>query len=389
MGEMAEGASRLAAIGVVAASLCPIALVFDRSPTTVTTVLVILTVATAFSAVARLTDILTVDRNGHRGTAAVDAASIEADQDRLQISADEIVGNHALAADAAERSDGPESSVAEDRMTAIHRAIGETASAVAQLTEVIGALGMSHMEVGFRSMSAGNDAEQASQNVATVAAATEELTASIGEIVREVMEAQAVAAEAVDVMVSAETTIRSMTDATNEIHQVLALINAITRQTHLLALNATIEAARAGEAGRGFAVVAGEVKTLAGETTAATEQITTQIGRIVEVNEEAVTAISAVTAIIGRIAKLQNAIGSSVQAQSAATQDISVSAQEVAGRTSQVSTLIGEIATSAEHSGNQAIDAGRLASELTARIAEMQTRIAEAPDTLNTWRKKG
>lgn len=386
---MAGGASRLAAIGVVAASLCPIALVFDRSPTTVTTVLVILTVATAFSAVARLTDILTVDRNGHRGTAAVDAASIEADQDRLQISADEIVGNHALAADAAERSDGPESSVAEDRMTAIHRAIEETASAVTQLTEVIGALGMSHMEVGFRSMSAGNDAEQASQNVATVAAATEELTASIGEIVREVMEAQAVAAEAVDVMVSAETTIRSMTDATNEIHQVLALINAITRQTHLLALNATIEAARAGEAGRGFAVVAGEVKTLAGETTAATEQITTQIGRIVEVNEEAVTAISAVTAIIGRIAKLQNAIGSSVQAQSAATQDISVSAQEVAGRTSQVSTLIGEIATSAEHSGNQAIDAGRLASELTARIAEMQTRIAEAPDTLNPWRKKG
>lgn len=386
---MAGGASRLAAIGVVAASLCPIALVFDRSPTTVTTVLVILTVATAFSAVARLTDILTVDRNGHRGAASVDAAGIEADQEQPQISADETAGDAALAADAAERPDGPESSVADDRMTAIGRAIEETASAVTQLTEVIGALGMSHMEVGFRSMSAGNDAEQASQNVATVAAATEELTASIGEIVREVMEAQAVAAEAVDVMVSAETTIRSMTDATNEIHQVLALINAITRQTHLLALNATIEAARAGEAGRGFAVVADEVKTLAGETAAATEQITTQIGRIVEVNEEAVSAISGVTAIIGRIARLQNAIGSSVQAQSAATQDISVSAQEVAGRTSQVSTLIGEIATSAEHSGNQAIDAGRLASELTARITEMQTRIAEAPDTLNPWRMKG
>ena len=70
-----------------------------------------------------------------------------------------------------------------------------------------------------------------------------------------------------------QTEIASLTDQIGRIAGVAEQINAIARQTNLLALNATIEAARAGEAGKGFGVVAGEVKVLAGQTSAATEEI--------------------------------------------------------------------------------------------------------------------
>ena len=67
--------------------------------------------------------------------------------------------------------------------------------------------------------------------------------------------------------------IESLKSQIDRVGGVAEQINAIARQTNLLALNATIEAARAREAGRGFAVVASEVKTLATETSKATEEI--------------------------------------------------------------------------------------------------------------------
>ena len=119
--------------------------------------------------------------------------------------------------------------------------------------------------------------DEASSNVRSVAAATEEMTGSIAEISRQVHESNRIAGEAVNQAEVTNARINELSKAALRIGDVVNLITTIAEQTNLLALNATIEAARAGDSGRGFAVVAQEVKALAAQTAKATNEISSQI----------------------------------------------------------------------------------------------------------------
>ncbi len=193
--------------------------------------------------------------------------------------------------------------------------------------------------------------ETASEHVRTAAAASDELSGSIAEIIRRVQESNAIAAEAVNQATATDQRIKELSDAGNRIGDVVKLITSIAEQTNLLALNATIEAARAGDAGRGFAVVAQEVKTLAGQTAKATEEISSQIANMQTVTQESVDAIKAIGSTIERINGIAASISAAVEQQRAATQNITQSVRSAATGTAEVVENIRSAARGAGETG--------------------------------------
>ena len=155
-----------------------------------------------------------------------------------------------------------------------------------------------------------------------MAAATEELTASISSIAQQVTRSAEIANKAADEARRTNTVVEGLAAGTQKIGEVVTLIQNIASQTNLLALNATIEAARAGEHGRGFAVVASEVKALANQTAKATEEISAQVQDIQTATGEAVSAIQAIGGTIAEIDEISSEIAAAVDQQGAATREI-------------------------------------------------------------------
>jgi methyl-accepting chemotaxis protein len=215
----------------------------------------------------------------------------------------------------------------------------------------------------------------ASDNVASIAAATDQLHESVQAVAGGMTQVDKASQEALQRAIATDGVVTSLASSADRISEVLQLISAIAEQTNLLALNATIEAARAGEAGKGFAVVASEVKSLANQTASATEQIAAQIGEMQGVSRSAVEAIAAIRASIDAISKLTTDMVAATGRQSGAVGDISRNTASAADRTETLARDVVAIGTAIAEAETQAGTVADSAGALERECADLQREV--------------
>lgn len=226
------------------------------------------------------------------------------------------------------------------------------------------------------------DIREIDSNAQVMAAAIEQLDASISQISETANSASQEMREAVELVDEGTNKIRETSDATGEaanamaatqseakqvinsvgqIATFIATIESIAQQTNLLALNTSIEAARAGEVGKGFAVVASEVKTLSGQTQKATEDIRDLIeglqdavGKLLESVEGAQNSVASTQELTTQTEQNINALNGIIGGTSERMDAIAGVLSEQSGATSELSQGVAQIATGSKAAAMQA-----------------------------------
>ncbi|NVJ97630.1 MAG: hypothetical protein HWE25_05720 [Alphaproteobacteria bacterium] len=221
-------------------------------------------------------------------------------------------------------------------------------------------------------------ARKTSDNVHVIAAASEGLTDSVHEISKQIAASSDEANVAHDAADEASDRIKILTKESEEIGRFVTLIHDIASQTNLLALNATIEAARAGEAGRGFSVVASEVKTLAQQTSKATDEIAAQVSDLQDRTQKTASSVNGIAGTIQGLHRIANAIRSATEEQSRATEEIDRNIHEASNGTDEVTDRIEQVKNTSE-------DALQRAEALRAAAADLQQNVVILEHTVSTF----
>lgn len=225
--------------------------------------------------------------------------------------------------------------------------------------------------------------EESSTNVQTVASASEELSAAIADVSQNIQRAASQSRMTAEEANNTQSQLDELQGAISAVDDIILAINNVAEQTNLLALNATIEAARAGDAGKGFAVVANEVKALADETKAMTDNITEQIKKVNLSSEQAIEATRKIIKQIEAIDTVTKDVAASVEQQSSATKEISQNAQEAHTGTDSVTQNIVQIQSANEQTDSVARNLTQSAETIRTRSEEMNASLRAFLKELN------
>lgn len=175
--------------------------------------------------------------------------------------------------------------------------------------------------------------------------------------------------------------IKRLGESTQEIGDIVGLINGISEQTNVLALNAAIQAASAGGAGKGFAVVADEVQQLAESTTNATRRIETLVQTIQADTFEAVVSMEATTSEVVGGARLAEDAGTALEKIESVSKDLSTliaGISEEAQAQSASATGVSELMKSVQEVSIQAAAGSTQTATSVEQLAELVMQLSDS-----------
>jgi methyl-accepting chemotaxis protein len=296
--------------------------------------------------------------------------------------------------------------------------IGRVHEIIVQVSANANRLASSGEEISTASAQQAQGAETQKDQVRQVATAMQEMSSTVLDVSQNSLraadaagKAAAMARQGGEIVEGTLTKIRAVSESvgqtaeqvqalgqrSDQIGEIIGVIDEIAGQTNLLALNAAIEAARAGEQGRGFAVVADEVRKLAERTSRATKEIAQMIQGIQAETRSAVQAMQAGTdqveqglnttaqagAALREIIKMAEQVGEMVTQIATASTEQSSATEEVSSSVEQISRITEESASGAMQSAKACHELSEMALDLQNLVSQFKLEEHKRPVVLS------